>query len=79
MKPNTLDQRQTSKEHGSLESHLERGRQLHSAAVYAFCALLFKRIQLLRPTPGKTDQATPALPRQRLTQHSGVRSCILTF
>jgi hypothetical protein len=64
MKPNTLDRRKTSKEQGSLESHLERGRQLHSAAVYAFCALLFKRIQLLRPTREKqAKQPQPCLAR----------------
>jgi hypothetical protein len=64
MKPNTLDQRKTSKEQASLESHLERGRQMHSAAVYAFCALLFKRLQLPRPTREKqTKQTQPCLAR----------------
>jgi hypothetical protein len=64
MKPNTLDQRENSKEQGSLESHLERGRQLHSAAVYTFCALLLKRIQLPKPTREKqAKQSQPCLAR----------------
>ncbi len=64
MKMNSVDERKTAKEQRSLESHLERGRQLHSAAVYTFCAILLKRIQLPRPTREKpTKQAQPCLAR----------------
>lgn len=62
MKPNRTYLLQPPEKHVSIESHLARGRQLHSAAIFNLCAIVLKRIQLPRSIREKqTKQPQPCL------------------